>query len=64
MSFAIHPEQEDFQNKFAKVYCAAKAKQFWAYPPLIANNQKSSRTTQRSNEQQINIKQSCGDCAN
>jgi hypothetical protein len=43
MSFAVHPEQEDFLTKFAKGYSCARGDEFWSPPPLIANRSGWSR---------------------
>jgi hypothetical protein len=46
MSFAVHPEQEDFRNEFAKGCCGARKTRFWGPPRRrieIANRKLSRR---------------------
>ena len=55
---------EEFQNKFAKPHWRVEAKQFLPHPdPSSCTNAKLA-AAQRSNKQQTNIKQSCGECLN
>jgi hypothetical protein len=54
MSFAVHPEQEDFRNEFAHTYCARERSKFWGTPCQKQAAQEMVAVAQRSNKQQTN----------